>query len=1674
MEKEKLKMRTSAKRSFTRLNNIVCQSMSQDNDLDLIEERFEELKRAWQKVEELHDQYVSTKAEEPEDEAWLEEIFETFSKTQERFFKYRKSNKSDDKFKIKLKPVELPRFAGSIRDYPRFKKDFQRQVLPHTSPESAAFTLRQCLSREVQEKVALVDDDVDKMLQKLEEEYGDPSLTTDLIVSEIKNYDVQGKRERLVKFIDIVEKGYYDLSRLGLDSELSNTIVVGIIETKLPEETRQKWVDRVCSDDSKVDMRNKFPSLLKFLQEVRRSMKYMSTELREPKACIKSTSHPSSSTPSTGNKSTTGILNSQTIPTRQNTNWSCQACGQGRHGLAKCSQYQRMNVEDRWDVARKAGVCFQCLGPHLARQCKSKTCPTCHQPHHSSLHRRSPAAASPTGPVASYQPRNQRFGSASSGQPDSRPPSHHRGQEDHLRASSQHHQTHQLNQPQHHPGNQPPQSQRYSATNHRFRCFSQTAVVVAVGPRAHRSARLLLDGGSDASYIRTSLAEELGLEVIESGTFACVGFQERIEEPKLYNQVEVRLQSRHDDRMKTVRLWSTDRLCAPVTPTAPPTVDSKVNLADDFSGGRVDILIGTDQLYDIVLWDQIALEEGLRAIETIFGYVIHGRSDDMTTDQPTKNSYHCHRVEQMWNLDAVGITEDDVKKEDYPQPTWNKEEGRYEMGLLWSSDRRPVTNFQATSNRTNRMMEKLDDAKLLEYNEQLKGLYQDSVIEDSIQSVATSSAFFLPHRGLHRNGKLRIVFDGSARDGAGVSLNGYLEPGENLLHRLVAVLLEFRTRPVACQADIKSAFHQVGVREADRQYLQFLWQQQVLRFKRVPFGLSCSPFMLLKTVILHLDKYMVTDQELCEKIQRGIYMDDICISFSSREDAVEGMKRTKEIFQEASMKLHKMRLTGDSSPEGKVLGMMWDTTTDHLAVEIPNIKCPSTKSELLSTISKPFDPLGLLVPWLIGGKVLFQNTWKSVPPLTWDENLPDELQEKVRTWWITASDQTVWIPRPLTTSELTDDSVYHVFCDASSVAYCATVYVVQEGESRLLMAKGRLAPLDPHLTIPRLELMAALIGSRLMSFVQDTLHLENPTVLYWTDSTDVLFWLRNPKPRKVFVENRVSSILQLTKPGQWRHVKGTENPADLGTRGILLPELTVQKKWWKGPQFILDDDSLRVQSEMPKELSIEAQRELKKETRSPTATMVTTTSTPSSSNNRLFDITSCSSLKQAVIRTAWVLRFLHNVKSSQQQRRSGPLTPEERRQALHYWIREAQGRTYSQELESLKNGEHLPANSPITKLRPQLDEDGIICAVTRTNEPLLPVLPEFAHITSLIIDEAHHRCFHQGTRATLALLSGEYLVRRRSVKRVVTTCHRCRRYKGLNFQAADGSLPSFRTEPSRPFSKVGVDFFGPLHVDEGTKVWVLLITCATSRAVHLELVRSQSTEDVKLALRRFFALRGTPDLIVSDNAKTFHSLLSHIPRSVTWRFIPEAAPWWGGFWERMVGVTKKCLKITLHLCHLSYEELAVILYELAFHLNLRPLTSIDEELLTPAHFLFGVTCIRGVISPSGDHSDYLGRAWRHQRRVSEHLIRRWTTEYVATLRSWTVSPRGRPIRLPKVGDVVLVHGEGPRGRWPVARVESLITGPDGCSRAAIIKMRCKRTRRPISKLYHLEAHSPNE
>ncbi|XP_043208639.1 uncharacterized protein LOC122374128 isoform X1 [Amphibalanus amphitrite] len=1060
-----------------------------------------------------------------------------------------------------------------------------------------------------------------------------------------------------------------------------------------------------------------------------------------------------------------------------------------------------MTVPVRWDVVRQAKLCYQCLGPHLLRACHSTRCPWCGGPHHSSLH-------PPPGEHAALMPTERCV-------PD-------RGPLSPPAAAA----VSESRMPDRRPLPPPAAAGTFSANQGRMcmgvrsqqHCYVQTALVEVAGPRGVRLVRALIDGGADASFIRASLADQLGLEKVGQGTFACVGFKERVEEAHQYDQVSARLTGYQKGEAELV-FWRTDKLCAPVG--APPPIQSlppSVELADDFRDGPVDVLIGCDQLYKVVLWNQVEVNPGLRLVETVFGYVLHGQSPGQQTTRQ-RHAYRCQLVdvERMWTLDAVGVAAEETAERDPPVPTWNATENRYEMGLVWKSDQRPVSNLMLSKTRTHRMTEKLNVEQFQEYDDHLHQLLEDAVIEPALPSPP--SEFILPHRGLHRNGKLRVVFDGSAPDGAGMSLNSYLEPGENLLHRLPAVLLNFRSGAVGCQTDIRAAFHQIVLTEEDRQFVQLLWAGQRLRFRRVPFGLTCSPYMLLCTIAEHVRRCLRDEPVLLQKVQDSVYMDDMCPSFSTRAEAEAGLTKMGDVFSEASMDLHKTRMSGDDTEDEKVLGLLWSTRSDRLAVTVPQVTCPGTRTELLSAVSRPFDPLGVVTPWLIWGKALFQRTWLDAQ-CTWDSPLSGELQTEVRAWWRDSPGRVIWFPRLAGARDDQSGATFHVFCDASRTAYCAVVYVVQGGEPALVMSKSRLAPLSPHLTIPRLELMAAVVGARLMDFIKNALHLESATVTYWSDSTDVLHWLNRRRPLKMFVENRVKTVLQLTTADQWRYVRGSDNPADIGTRGVTLTSLIACDKWWKGPPFDLSPPDYDASLVLLTPPSAEAEAETRPEVRRQVVA-VRRECGPDPIPDVMrgpFDVTRCSHLKQAVNRTAWILRFAHNARHQRTERRSGALSPEERREALLFWIRVSQSAAYAPELEALTAGAPLPPNSRLEKVRPRLNADGVLEAVTRTHEPALIILPEFAHLTTLIVDDAHRKSFHQGTRTTLALLSGEYCVRRRTVHRVVSTCFRCRRYRGAPYRSADGALPPFRTEPSRPFSRVGVDFFGPMYVKGGDKV----------------------------------------------------------------------------------------------------------------------------------------------------------------------------------------------------------------------------------------------------------------
>ena len=334
------------------------------------------------------------------------------------------------------------------------------------------------------------------------------------------------------------------------------------------------------------------------------------------------------------------------------------------------------------------------------------------------------------------------------------------------------------------------------------------------------------------------------------------------------------------------------------------------------------------------------------------------------------------------------------------------------------------------------------------------------------------------------------------------------------------------------------------------------------------------------------------------------------------------------------------------------------------------------------------------------------------------------------------------------------------------------------------------------------------------------------------------------------------------------------------------------------------------------------------------------------------------------------------------------------------------------------------------------------------------------------------------------------------MKYVLNRCAICKKMEGRSFgRPPAASLPEFRVSTAPPFSKTGVDFAGPLFVKgkdkQMKKVYIALFTCCVTRAVHLELVEDLSTETFKLCLRRFIARRGVPTLMVSDNAKTFKGIDKELRtlyghplvreeldnRRIQWRFNLERAPWWGGFFERMVGSVKRCLRKVLGNARLSFDELLTVLSEVEATLNSRPLTydydNPGEEVLTPAHLIYGRRLTSLPESPEVEDDIGCNRRYRYVTERLQHFWKRWRREYLTNLRESHDCNAKKVVKEPKVGDVVIVYEDGvKRNSWKMAVIEDLIQGKDNQVRGAKVRVTTKgkvvRLNRPVQMLYPLE------
>ena len=316
-----------------------------------------------------------------------------------------------------------------------------------------------------------------------------------------------------------------------------------------------------------------------------------------------------------------------------------------------------------------------------------------------------------------------------------------------------------------------------------------------------------------------------------------------------------------------------------------------------------------------------------------------------------------------------------------------------------------------------------------------------------------------------------------------------------------------------------------------------------------------------------LRKWRTNDRELRAQIQK---------------DATDLENTTSEAEEQTYAKEMLACQTGGQF--GKVLGLEWDCVRDLIRFEFDHLiekaqTLEPTKRNVLSLLACIFDPLGLLSPTVAKAKILFQDI--CISGLDWDDILTKVLKERWEKWLKDFCEaRCVTVERYASVSndclehELNRTKYWlHGFGDASKRAYCAVVYLVtivcDKAYVKLVASKTRVAPIK-ELSIPRLELMAARILAQLMDAVRRALESEYEFegARYWTDSKTVLCWVSNPGSWKQFVQHRVDEILRVSSKSDWGHCPGIENPADLGSRGVLITELKNSNLWWTGPSWL--------------------------------------------------------------------------------------------------------------------------------------------------------------------------------------------------------------------------------------------------------------------------------------------------------------------------------------------------------------------------------------------------------------------------------------------------------------------------------------------------------------------------
>lgn len=1576
-----------------------------------------------------------------------------------------------DNLNVKLPIIKLPSFDGNYFMWLEFRDTFESLIHNNgTIPDINKFHY---LRSSLEGSAALVIKSIEFTSQNYEvawdllcQRYNNKKiLINNHLKALFKIETVAKESHRSIRYlIDIVTKNLRALETLGQPVDQWDTLIIYLVSTKLDTVTSSKW-------EEYRNTLNDLPQLSEFIKFLRDRADILETT--QANRSERSVLHSSKDSP-IKNECKNSFTNHKFAKTfvtsgspKQTGNWSCPLCSQA-HRIIDCETFKSFTVDKKLSEVAKLKLCINCLRRgHEAGTCRLGACRLCNSKHNTMLHKNNIV--------------NNTHSEASSS------------------SVAQNNQDRIVL----------PKTLSVQSCG---QVLLGTALVKVMNPVNKNTyvARVLLDAGSQSSFMTENLKHKIGLVNRNSGSLFISGIN-NIKVP-ISDRCNVNISSLSNEFRATLHCLIVPQITGPLpnmsVDTTKLNLPNYIELADPqfCQPAEVDMLLGAEIFYDIICPERIPLGKNMPILQsTQFGWIVAGPLNMNTSKsaQPLQCYFTkeiSDKLTQFWNLEELPLSnlpvsaDDEFCEEHYIKNTYRLPSGRFSVSMPLREE--PETSLGDSYKMAAKCFYNLE--KKLNKQPKLKQQYHDFIHEYETLGHLTKVnkpdfGSYFPHHPVIRESsettKLRVVFNASAKTKSSKSLNDIQYVGPVVQDDLFNILVRFRQHKYVFTGDIQKCYRQILINIEQRHLQMILWRDdesqplQTLQLNTLTYGTASAPYLSTRCLLqLALE---CTDPLISEVIKKDCYMDDLLTGADSEDTLAHIRKNVIKVFDSGCFPLHKFRSNCpqifsdcasseslDLSKQSSVLGVHWapDSDTFTFGINLEQGEDKISKRKILSNTCKIFDPLGLISACTITLKILLQKLWQL--KLSWDEEVPNHIK---KTWTKLTSNLNTLLSLSVPRYVLCQSPVtceLHCFVDASQEAYAACVYTRTTNECncvtvKLLCAKTRVAPLKA-ITIPRLELCAALLGARLVSKVSQALRCSVDKKTFWSDSTITLGWIKTqPKLLKTFVCNRINDIHELTSRNSWRHIPTDINPADMASRGVDPTYLVNSSLWWEGPTFLKLDESEWPQSPNTNVTLPEIK------------TLLTNinTETVQPININIENYSSASKLKRIF---AYVYRFIHNCQNKN-IKSNGPLKENEIKQSLSYLVKVAQSESFAKEINLIKSNKRLTSTN-LLQLSPYIS-DGVLRVGGRLNntnfdfEKKHPALLSGKHhLTKLLMRAEHLRLLHAGPQLLLSSFRDQFwpIGGRTLARRIVRQCVTCTRFRAKAMEPLMGQLPSSRVTQNYPFQICGADFAGPFQISSRigrgnriSKCYLCLFVCFCTKAVHLEVVSDLSTNAFISCLRRFISRRGKPSQLSCDNATNFVGASNELSRvlqagidsiynfsveeGIKFSFIPPYSPTFGGLWESNIKGAKFHIKRVIGNTSLTFEELSTLCAQVEAVLNSRPLTPLssnpsDLSPLTPGHFLIGRP-LAALPSPPAAAERSIKTRYQLIQALKEGFWKRWHMEYLSELQKRT--KWRSPYKALKEGSMVIFKEENlPPMKWKLGRVHRLYPGKDGVSRVA--------------------------